>query len=921
MRKALIMLALLGEVAIATTARTLLGKGGISTYEYAYGGRTAGLLARDSAIPRVEIRFDDREWSGWSFGFSSQDLAPLRRKGTLVFEVQGGHGGERFLIGLLDAGRDPDHRNQSRLRSSSYVEVTKDWSVVSVPLADFPDQGWSWDEKLHVERPATMDWKSIRELRFSTEQDGNRSSRDQAAIATLRIRNVRVLDSTSGTFDAADFWEHFSSQAPDKLLCDFASATGTWQLHKGQIGTLDSSHVKDPASGAAVLQLDYRFQDWVKAELDLGSLGEGARDWSRHRAVSLGVWSKRSPTALRLTLRDSTDECWTATVMLRAGWNALTVPLRDFLRDENWQPSDAGKDRRLDLSGMRTLSIVPQDAALPGSLRIRNLKLTNSVQSEVTKDMRMLSILHNQVGYLPRAGKRFLVANPGMQHDWAVLDGTGKAVLQGHLSPMGAWDASGDTMASGDFSRLEKPGRYRINVGDSLSAPFEVSAEVFRPVLLASLRSYWFQRASTALPESLAGAWHRPAAHPDTKLPLFEVPGGSGTRDVSGGWYDAGDYGKYVVNAGITLGLLMDVADRWPDLVPDGALRIPESGNGRSDLLDEIRWELDWIRRMQDGDGGVFFKVASLKWDGMTMPGETGNMRYVIGKSTASTLNAAAVLARASRTFAKADPVFARKCQKDAERAWDWAARHPSVAEPQERGGSGAYGDAELDDERFWAATELFLSTGKPVYRTESARLSRLVPMIPASCWRDVRNLAWMELARSSGDTALRESARAMVLAQADSNLSALEGSAGRLPSESFPWGSNDFFMHHAIVMAAAHELSPRDAYRDAALECLDNALGRNVLATSFVTGFGTRSVSNPHHRILVSDGVDAPFPGLMVGGPNSGRQDIGNGAVYLDLHPARSWADDWHSYASNETCINWNASLSWMLAWANRTK
>jgi endoglucanase len=921
MRKVLIMLALLGEAAIAKSAKTLLGQGTEPNYGYAYGGRTAGQLLRDSDGTRVEIRFDDREWSGWSFGFPQSDLEAIRRKGALAFEVRGTKGGERFTIGLLDAGKDPDHKNQSRLKAGTYVEVTKEWTAVTVPLGDFPDQGWWWDEKLHQERPGNMDWKTIRELRFSTDQDGNRQSRNEAAMATLQIRNVRVMDSATGIFDAQGFWEHFQSKAPDKMLCDLGSTTGKWWLNKGQIGTLDSSHTKDQATGAPVFQLDYRFQDWVKAELDLGSLSPDARDWSQHRAVSLDVWSKRTPTALRLTLQDSSNECWTATVMLAAGWNLLTVPLRDFLRDENWQPANAGHDRRLDLVGMKSLSIVPQDGALPGALRIKNLKLTNSVKSEVARNMRTFAILHNQVGYLPKAGKRFLVANPGMQRDWAILDASGKSVLQGHLAPLGAWDASGDTMAMGDFSRLEKPGIYRINVGDSISSSFAVEADAFRPILLASLRSYWFQRASMELPEKLAGAWHRPAGHLDTLLPLFEVTGGSGTRNVTGGWYDAGDYGKYVVNAGVTLGLLLDVADRWPTLIPDGALRIPESGNGRSDLLDEIRWELDWIRRMQDKDGGVFFKVASLKWDGMTMPRETGNMRYVIGKSTASTLDAAAVLARASRTFAKADPEFAKNCLKDAERAWKWAHEHPAVQAPQESGGSGGYGDADLDDERFWAATELFLSTAKPAYHNESIRLSGIVPMLPASGWRDVRNLAWLELARGSSDIVLRDTARARLLERADSNLVAMEGSAGRLPSETFPWGSNDFFLHHAIVMAAAYEISPRDAYRDAALEVLDHVMGRNVQRTCFVTGFGTRSASNPHHRVLVSDGVEAPFPGLMVGGPNSGRQDIGNGAVYPDTHPARSWVDDWHSYASNETCINWNASLSWMLAWANQLK
>jgi endoglucanase len=141
------------------------------------------------------------------------------------------------------------------------------------------------------------------------------------------------------------------------------------------------------------------------------------------------------------------------------------------------------------------------------------------------------------------------------------------------------------------------------------------------------------------------------------------------------------------------------------------------------------------------------------------------------------------------------------------------------------------------------------------------------------------------------------------------------------VPSENFPWGSNDFLLNHAIVLATAWSIKPEERYRDGALEILDHVLGRNVQDTCFVTGCGNRSPMRPHHRIMQGDTVDAPFPGFLVGGPNAARQDnvtnTPGGVTYASPFLARSWIDDWRSYASNETCINWNASLVWMLGWA----
>lgn len=896
----------------------LSAPGTVPSYGYAYGGRTKAEMSAKTG--EIAIHADDKQWSGWTFGLPAQDLRAIRRTGALQFEVKGAAGGERFHIGLLD-GSNPDHKVQTRVDGWGYGDVRKEWTPMTIPLSDFPGQGWWWDEKLHQERPADFDWAKVVEFRLSTDQDGNRNARDAQQMAHLVLRNLRLVPDAPGHFDAKAFWEAFRSDAPD-LALPFDAPKARWPLRKGQIASLDSAWL--PAGGPEgqrALELRFRFQDWVSAELDLASLGSPSQDWSRHAAVGLSIFCPRTAASLRIALHDSTDESWSATTSLKPGWNRVALPLASFVRDAYWQPENAGRDRRLDLGGMKTLSLQPMDGALPTTLKVAGIFLTNSVKLPGPAAVAGTKVLHNQIGYLPAFGKRFLVSNPGAQTEWALLDEKGKTVVFGKLAPLGRWELSGDTMAMGDFSRWTKAGTYRLSVGDTVSEPFRIGAGIYRTTLLKAIRSYWFQRASLALPESLAGQWARPAGHPDLALPVREVPGAVGTRDVPGGWYDAGDYGKYVVNAGYSLGLLMDRYARTPSLVKDGELRIPESGNGRSDLLDEIRWELDWILRMQDKDGGFFFKVATLKWDGMVMPHEATGPRHVIGKSTTSTLNGTAVLAQASRTFAATDPEFAKICLAKARHGWEWATKHPAVEAPSETGGSGGYGDQEFRDEFLWAAVQLWLATGEARFQAKVQELSPALPPIPASHWRDVRNLAWMELACPAAKGTLADTARRLLCEQADSILATLEGSAGRVPSESFPWGSNDFFLNHAVVLAVAYGIRPEERWRDAALEILDHVLGRNVQDTCFVTGCGARSPMRPHHRILQGDTVDAPFPGLLVGGPNAGRQDNATstpgGVTYGSTLPARSWLDDWRSYASNETAINWNATLVWMLGWA----
>lgn len=545
----------------------------------------------------------------------------------------------------------------------------------------------------------------------------------------------------------------------------------------------------------------------------------------------------------------------------------------------------------------------------------------------------------NQVGFLPAAQKLAVVPGAAPAR-FSVLDAaTGKPVFDGRLAPAATWDASGERVRVADFSALRTPGRYRIRVpGLPDSAPFAVDADVYRDLDAAAIRSYTLNRAGIALTPAVAGPWARPLGHPDTEVLVH--PSAASARRPAGtviaspkGWYDAGDYNKYVVNSGISTYTLLAAYEHFPAWFDKLALHLPESGNGLPDILNEALWNLEWMASMQDPeDGGVYHKLTNQVFDPFVMPDKAVTPRYVVQKSTAATLDYAAVMAVASRVLAPFDgqqPGRAARYLAAAEAAWRWAGAHPQVLYRQPADIlTGAYGDKIVSDEFAWAATELLIATGKDAYR-QHALAAPAAAAQTAPGWGEVGMLGWISLAEQSlhpnrdlpENAAVRAAtgaARRGLLAAADGLVARRQASPYRvsMARKDFVWGSNAAVLNQAMVLVTAYRIEPRRDYLDAAQSALDYVLGRNGPGSSFVTGFGARSPLHPHHRPSEADGVAAPYPGMLVGGPNPGQQDrSGCRRPYPSARPALSWLDDVCSYASNEIAINWNAPLVYVAA------
>lgn len=533
----------------------------------------------------------------------------------------------------------------------------------------------------------------------------------------------------------------------------------------------------------------------------------------------------------------------------------------------------------------------------------------------------------NQLGYFTGASKTFVVANSEATC-FNVKDTAGKVVFSGSLTDKGLWDKSNEKLKTGSFDAIKTEGTYVISIGDKGdSYPFEIGSGIYEDVRKDALKTYYFQRASLEITEEFGGKYKRPLGQADDTIYFHESTGKSkGFKSGAKGWYDAGDFNKYIVNTGVTVGTLYLMYEMFPELYPDGYTNIPESGNGLSDLLDELKWEMDWVYTMQDDDGGVFVKISELDWEWSVMPHEWDKDRYFIGKSTSASLNFAAMCAMVNRVYKDIDTAFAAQNIAAAEKAWQWAMENDTILYLGTPGvGSGNYDDTDLTDEFLWAASEMYIATGGQEY-LDYLTANYFDPKFEVCGWRTyMSNIGFYSLISTEND--LPEEYKAKIkdgfISLANMMTDSVNAITYNTPSEIFEWGSNSEMMNRLIIVGFAYEMTKDAKYLDALVKSTDYFFGKNALGYSFVTGYGEKPSMHPHHRQSYADGIEDPIPGFITGGPNEGREDDiiynkqngGCKTTYPVKLPAVSYVDEYDSYASNEVTINWNSSLLMLLS------
>ncbi|KAI6817668.1 secreted endoglucanase [Hortaea werneckii] len=583
----------------------------------------------------------------------------------------------------------------------------------------------------------------------------------------------------------------------------------------------------------------------------------------------------------------------------------------------------------------------------------------------------------NQLGYLANGPKMATLVTNNMTtaQPWALHDRSGKVCFEGQTEYLGMDAASNQTVSKIDFTSFNSTGEgYTLVSAGDTSFEFKISTSVYNDLQQDALRFFYLQRSGIEIDGNLVGQkYARPPGHlqiPPNKgdlivpcqvvhdsLIAYEEPWTCNyTLDVTQGWYDAGDQGKYVVNGGISAAQLLMAYERRsrydshgkPTPSEDGSLRIPERHNEIPDILDEARWELDFLLKMQVPESsppqlfnGTMIDMSSLahhkmhdnEWTPLpTEPSQDPKRRELHRPSTAATLNLAAVAAMGARIFADFDATYAERCLYAAQTAYTAARRHPNILAPGTDWdlGGGAYSDDDVSDEFYWAAAEMYLTTSSPDYLADlrenpyhTANASTAFSIPSGFSWGSVAALGRLDLAMHLNETSSEKDRLVQsVMDAADMLIEVQQNQSNGYDVfiTEYQWGSNSNHLNNLQVVATAADISNNKTYRDAALRGLDYTLGRNALAQSYVCGYGTKVPQNLHSRLYahqLDDSVPRAPPGSMAGGANENASDPPADDVLQGCAPQTCYVDDVNSYSTNEVAINWGSALAWVVNWA----
>ncbi|MEO0869819.1 MAG: glycoside hydrolase family 9 protein, partial [Cyanobacteria bacterium J06642_11] len=479
---------------------------------------------------------------------------------------------------------------------------------------------------------------------------------------------------------------------------------------------------------------------------------------------------------------------------------------------------------------------------------------------------------------------------------------------------------SGERALWVDFSALETPGEYVLvrQDGETRSAEFRIAEDVYKDVLIAATKTFFYQRSGFSKTEPYADArWTDGAAYigpgqdtqarfvDDKENPLSE-------RAMHGGWFDAGDTNKYVTYTLQPVHQLLSAYSQNPKIWTDD-FNIPESGNGIPDLLDELKYELDWLIRMQDDDGGAFIKVGNLDYNPPSpIPSKDTRPRYYGPKCSSSTIAIASLFAHAAVEMKNIPDLedYASELTWRAGSAWDWFQANPVDNDCDT--GEIKSGDADMNPDAqlgtaVSAAVYLFAATGDPKYSkyvVENLNLAqpyRDGPWSRYDPWQGDALIVYSQLPNADAATKEKiitdlENKLLQYHPEAYGNDDSLDPFRSHMPDEQYHWGSNMTKanygnMNYDPVMLGIHE-AEGPAYKERALGAINYFHGVNPLGVVFLSNmydYGAEHSANEIYHQWFGQGEfknaltskRGPAPGFFMGGPNrnySGDASIASG-------------------------------------------
>lgn len=520
------------------------------------------------------------------------------------------------------------------------------------------------------------------------------------------------------------------------------------------------------------------------------------------------------------------------------------------------------------------------------------------------------SITTNQLGYKPDASKTAVFRDITTETKFSVVNAeTEEVVYTGELYGERENTSAEEINWYGDFSEVTEPGSYYISCGAlDVSYTFKIADDVYDGLLEDTVRMLYLQRCGCEVEDEIF-------AHTACHTGLAAVYGTSEQIDVSGGWHDAGDYGRYVVPAAKAVADLLLAYETNPSVHSD-SIGIPESGNGVADILDEARYEIEWMLRMQAESGGVYHQVNCATFPGTVMPEKETGQLFLAPVSTAATADFCAVMAMAYERYYDIDAEFAQTCLAAAEKAWSFLQENPGlIFESPEDLPNVGYSDSRDGDERYWAACQMYRATADTAYLDA-------IDSITGTYYKDglewhmvghYGNIALLTMAGIDKESAEYAKAKEMLFNWVNEYTKNIAATGYETAYSTYTWGSNMTIANAGIVLSLAYELTGDEAYITAAGKQLHYLLGRNPNGICYVTGYGTVSPQNPHHRPSLAKGQ--AMEGMLVGGVNSDLADSTAEKYLSDMPPAKCYIDHSGSYSTNEITIYWNSPLIYLLS------
>lgn len=521
------------------------------------------------------------------------------------------------------------------------------------------------------------------------------------------------------------------------------------------------------------------------------------------------------------------------------------------------------------------------------------------------------SIFINQIGYLPEDQKFVYINNSsrGEAVDFELCEkSSGSVVYTGKLvnavASIEVDVAVGEIIYVGDFSSVKNSGTYFVRINGKESFDFKIASGVYDDVLFSTLNYFKLSRCGQ-------GVCHTGVA---------EIYGTKETKNVQGGWHDAGDYGRYIV-AGAKA--VMDLLLAYDTLGEDYKA---------FDILDEVRFELEWMLELQREDGAVYHKISCYHFCGFIMPEEEKDTLVLAPVSTSATADFAGTLAYSIKYFKDKDSAFAEKLLKAAIKAQNYLDNHDDelYINPPEIT-TGGYGDRNVSDERYFALCALWAATGDASYlgKAIAIRAKEKARELDSNnpwdrgwhegfSWGLVSGYGTEILLQNencipSENKALIEDIKKEIVKQAEEILDTYESSAFKTCSKFFGWGSNGFVCDLAHILVLAYRLTKKSKFVKAAKAQIDYLLGCNPLNYCYITGAGSFSPVNPHHRPSGASGK--VMPGMLAGGPCAGLHDEYAKKHLLGMPPLKCYIDAVPSYSTNEIAIYWNSAFVYLLA------